>query len=330
MVDGLFFCATVTGRRGGHTPFVQTGAETPDTGVEAVKPDPGSSWEGHSRWVGAGNENAESCGVIRPLRVPLVIRPLRRTYVVVVSVARWLSHKTAKWCHKKLLDPAKNLVTNFQQKSAESSEILPKNLLLLRWLKSTSKVTCQVFVFCLTFAITGQGWKCSSWPPRVSAHNFFRRHFEQHKCNLPYLLFLAISFKWPHVFIHSRAVLSNKQTEHSFNLWKLSKCGVVIQNFVLFTFGSTQKVLWPCLGAFCYQHAIKVHMFRYDLYSIVANFVTGFSWISRIGTEPNFKYWILQPHLSVKNFGNVALVHQRVFLSGIITEPSGNIIYVVQ
>jgi len=28
MVDGLF-CATLTGRRGGHIPFVQAGAETP-------------------------------------------------------------------------------------------------------------------------------------------------------------------------------------------------------------------------------------------------------------------------------------------------------------
>jgi len=26
MVDGLFICATLTGRRGGHTPFVQAGA----------------------------------------------------------------------------------------------------------------------------------------------------------------------------------------------------------------------------------------------------------------------------------------------------------------
>ena len=32
----------------GHTPFVQAGAETSETGEEAVKPDPGSSWEGHS------------------------------------------------------------------------------------------------------------------------------------------------------------------------------------------------------------------------------------------------------------------------------------------
>jgi len=83
MVDGLF-CATLTGRRGDHTPFVQTGAETSDTGAEAVEPDPGSSWEGHSGGVGAGDENAESCGAVYPLRIPLVICPLRRTYVVVV------------------------------------------------------------------------------------------------------------------------------------------------------------------------------------------------------------------------------------------------------
>jgi len=47
MVDGLF-CATLTSRRGGHTSFVQAGVETSDTGAEAVQPDPGSCWEGHS------------------------------------------------------------------------------------------------------------------------------------------------------------------------------------------------------------------------------------------------------------------------------------------
>ena len=48
MVDGLLFCATLTSRRGGQSPFVRAGAETSDIGAEAVKPDPGSSWEGHS------------------------------------------------------------------------------------------------------------------------------------------------------------------------------------------------------------------------------------------------------------------------------------------
>jgi len=87
MVESLFFCATLTGRRGSHTPFVQAGAETPDTGAEVVKPDTGCSWEGHSG-VGAdvGDENAEFCGVVRPLCVPLVISPMRGTWVVVV---RW-------------------------------------------------------------------------------------------------------------------------------------------------------------------------------------------------------------------------------------------------
>jgi len=53
IVDGLF-CAALTGRRGGRTPFVQAGAETSDTGAEAVEPDPGSSWEGHSGRVCTG------------------------------------------------------------------------------------------------------------------------------------------------------------------------------------------------------------------------------------------------------------------------------------
>ena len=83
MADGLF-CTILTGRRGGHIPFVQPGSETSDTGAEAVKPDPGSSWDGHSGRVGTGvgDENVESCGAVPPLRIPLVIRPLRRTYVV--------------------------------------------------------------------------------------------------------------------------------------------------------------------------------------------------------------------------------------------------------
>jgi len=43
VVDGLFFYATLTGRRGGHTPFLQAGAETLDTVAEAVKLDLRSS-----------------------------------------------------------------------------------------------------------------------------------------------------------------------------------------------------------------------------------------------------------------------------------------------
>jgi len=85
VVNGLFFCTTLASRRGGHIPFVQAGSEASDTGAEAVKPDPGSSWEGHFEGMGTGvgDESAESCRVVRPLHTPLMIRPVRRTCVVV-------------------------------------------------------------------------------------------------------------------------------------------------------------------------------------------------------------------------------------------------------
>jgi len=54
MVNGLIFCATLTGRRGGHTPFVQTGAETSDTSAEAIELDTRCSWQDHSMRVGRG------------------------------------------------------------------------------------------------------------------------------------------------------------------------------------------------------------------------------------------------------------------------------------
>jgi len=61
MVDGLFFCATLTGRRRSHTPFVQAGAETFDTGAEAIEPDPGSSWEGRAARVFLLSDEMMSC-----------------------------------------------------------------------------------------------------------------------------------------------------------------------------------------------------------------------------------------------------------------------------
>ena len=67
----------------GHTTFVQTGAETSDTGAEAVQPDPRCSWKGHSRRLGfgVGDESTESRSVDLPLRIPSVIRPKRRIFV---------------------------------------------------------------------------------------------------------------------------------------------------------------------------------------------------------------------------------------------------------
>jgi len=70
MVDGLFFCATLTGRRGCHIRFVQAGTETSDTSAEAVKPDPCCSWRAIPRGAGVGDGNAESSRVVRPPRIP--------------------------------------------------------------------------------------------------------------------------------------------------------------------------------------------------------------------------------------------------------------------
>jgi len=86
VVDGLFFCATLTGHRGGRTPFVQAGMEMSDTSAEAVKPHPGCSWEDHSKAMGAsvGDENVESCKVVHQCCILLLICPLRHTYAVVV------------------------------------------------------------------------------------------------------------------------------------------------------------------------------------------------------------------------------------------------------
>ena len=86
MVDGSFLCAKLTGRRGGHTPFVQTGAEASDTGAEVVKLEPRCSRQSRSGMVGAdvGDESTESRNVFQLLHIPLVTRPVRRTYVVVV------------------------------------------------------------------------------------------------------------------------------------------------------------------------------------------------------------------------------------------------------
>ena len=90
-IDGLFLCTILTGRRRGHISFVKAGAETSDTGVETVKPDPRCSWQDHSRRVSGdvGDESTESRSVVQPLRIPSAIRPECRTSVVV----RWTDEK---------------------------------------------------------------------------------------------------------------------------------------------------------------------------------------------------------------------------------------------
>jgi len=66
VVNGPFLCATLTGRRGSHTPYVQARAETSDTGAEVVKPDPALPGRVILEGAGVGDENEETCGVVHP------------------------------------------------------------------------------------------------------------------------------------------------------------------------------------------------------------------------------------------------------------------------
>jgi len=47
--------------------------------------------------VRVGDENTESCGVVRPLHVLLMVHPMRRTYVVIVRRTDGLLCGGYKW-----------------------------------------------------------------------------------------------------------------------------------------------------------------------------------------------------------------------------------------
>jgi len=102
MIDGLFFCVTLTGRRRGHTHLCKHGAEMSDTGAESVKPNPRCSWQGHSREGGCRcrgwkPESTEFRGVFQPLLITSVIRQDRRTSAYVVSWTDELLCGGYKW-----------------------------------------------------------------------------------------------------------------------------------------------------------------------------------------------------------------------------------------
>ena len=128
--------------------------------------------------------------------------------VLATSVARWVWPKSAKWCHKKLLDSPKGLVTNFQLKSTRSSEILFKNMSFLTWLKETYKVIQNNnFSSCAGSQLASAenaGLGQHTFRPTIFYQSIFW-FFEQRNCSLPRFLYatqlLTISFKWLHVFI---------------------------------------------------------------------------------------------------------------------------------
>ena len=79
---------------------------------------------------------------------------------------------------KKLLDSGKGLVTNFQLKSATSSEILLKYLLFLASLKETYKVI-HILIFRLALALSKHELKISVLANTLLGPHFsFSQHFD--------------------------------------------------------------------------------------------------------------------------------------------------------
>jgi len=80
MVNGLFFCATLTIRRRGHTPICVSRSGN-------VRHRCGGGQAGPTLFlVGAnvGNESTKYRSILQPLRIPLVIRPERLTSDVAI------------------------------------------------------------------------------------------------------------------------------------------------------------------------------------------------------------------------------------------------------
>ena len=124
---------------------------------------------------------------------------------------------------KKLLDFAKSLFTNFQLKSANSSEILVKNLLLLRWSEETYKVKQinNTLIFLLALALNEHGLKMPVLATTLFGSQYsFIQYFEQRICSLP--RFCMTHSSWWSLsngcaLLDSRAMLSDKQSEHIFS-----------------------------------------------------------------------------------------------------------------
>ena len=137
------------------------------------------------------------------------------------SVARWLQPKSAKRCHKKLLNSTQSLVTHFQLKSAKSSEILLKNLLFLRWFKIPIKLHITfIFRLALSPSPNEHGLKMPVLPLHFSAQSFSFINLWSN-VTAAYLIFCDTqcwrSLSNDCMFLYSRTMFSDEQSEHSFS-----------------------------------------------------------------------------------------------------------------
>ena len=108
---------------------------------------------------------------------------------------------------QKLLDSAKDLVTNFQLKYAKSSEILLKKSVILTWLNETYEV-CKITIFCLVLALSKHQLRMPILANTLFGPQFsITQHFDLlSNATAAYLFlydtqFLTISFKWLQIYM---------------------------------------------------------------------------------------------------------------------------------
>jgi len=101
---------------------MQTGANTSETDAEAVEPDPRCSWQGYSREC-VVDENTGSRSALQPFSIPSVIRPVRRTSVIVVRRTDELLCSGYKWAMIALLESMTRLESRFLVTLTRSSRV---------------------------------------------------------------------------------------------------------------------------------------------------------------------------------------------------------------
>ena len=135
-------------------------------------------------------------------------------------------------------------------------------------------------------------WLRLCWPPYFSAHNFLSVDILSNVI-ADYLLCMTHLTVLDNLFqmfaCVYRTMISDKQTEHSLNFTTFYVWSLQHKLCVIWIWEHAKSSLaWV---DFASSMTFKFTVFHYDC--IVANFAIGFSWISRIGTEPTFTFWPL-------------------------------------
>jgi len=105
-------------------------------------------------------------------------------------------------------------------------------------------------------------------------------------------LTMSFTFSW-HVFTEQCSAINRLSIASDL---QLSTSGVCNSKLCYLHFEARKvfvSLIWVLIAS---SMPLNFTMFRYDC--IIAKFAMDFSWISSTGTEPSFKFWILQTYLT--------------------------------